>query len=70
MQVRLSLQEPNSGKADVPIIEVSSSDTLADLLPDHNCRDRCIVVSVFTVTCSIILVGYMSSLLYISVCPM
>ncbi len=47
----------------VLIIEVSSSDTSADLLPDHTCRGRYIVVSVFTVTCSIILIGYVSSLL-------
>ncbi len=42
----------------VPISEVSSSDTSADLLPDDTCRDRYIVVFVFTVTSSIILIGY------------
>ncbi len=47
----------------VPISEVSSLDTSADLLPDHTCRDRYIVVSVFAVTSSIILSGYVSSLL-------
>ncbi len=50
----------------MPISEVSSSDTSVDLLPDHTCRDRYIVVSVFAVTSSIILIGYVSSLL--SVC--
>jgi hypothetical protein len=51
----------------VLIIEVSSSDTSADLLPDHTCRERYIVVSVFAVSSSIILIGYVSSLL-LSVC--
>ncbi len=49
------------------IIAVSSSDMSADLLPDHTCRDRCITVSVFAVTSSIIPIGYVSSLL-LSVC--
>ena len=48
----------------MPIIDVPSSDTSADLLPDHTCRDRYIVVSVFAITSSIILIGYvLSSLL-------
>ncbi len=47
----------------MPIIEVSSSDTSADLLPDHTCRDRYIAVSIFAVTSSIVLIGYVSSLL-------
>ncbi len=51
----------------MPISEISSSDTSADLLPDHTCRDRYISVSVFAVTSSIILIGYVSSLL-LSVC--
>ncbi len=64
----------------MPIIEVSSSNTSADLLADHTCRDRYISVSVFAVTSSILLIGYVSSLylvcvlfsllLYISFCPM
>ncbi len=48
------------------ISEVSSSDTSADLLSDHTCRDRYIVVSVFTVTSSIILIGYVPSLSVLS----
>jgi hypothetical protein len=40
-----------------------------DLLPDHTCRDRYIPVSVFAVTSSIILIGYVS-LLLLSVCTM
>jgi hypothetical protein len=40
-----------------------SSNTSADLLPDHTYRDRCVVVSVFAVTSSIILIDYVSSLL-------
>jgi hypothetical protein len=48
----------------VPIIDVPSSDTSAELLPDHICRDRYIVVSAFAVTSSILLIGYvLSSLL-------
>ncbi len=47
----------------VPTIEVSSSVTSADLLPDHTYRDHYIAVSVFAVTSSIILIGYVSSLL-------
>jgi len=47
----------------VPISEVSSSDTSADFLSVHTCRDRYTVVSVFAVTFSIILISYVSSLL-------
>ncbi len=51
----------------MPITGVFSSDMSADLLPDHTFRDRCITVSVFAVTSSIILIGYALSLL-LSVC--
>jgi hypothetical protein len=47
----------------VVTIEVSSSVTSADLFLDHTYRDRYIVVSVFAVTSSVILIGYVSSLL-------
>jgi len=63
-RTRSKVTKEKGKRYSVPIIEASSSDTSADLLPDYTCHDRYIVMSVFAVTSSITLIGYISPLLF------